>query len=328
VKEWWPWELPPEYESHAPLVEGNDLSFEAMTYLEKLSEQDNVGIQSSLSKIEGILDNRKFKQLFDTLRNNLPADADGAQADYVTLRKFIIEHPYAQVSDISHVFSETRYINAAQVNELYRTTGEITPLLTYPNAEGLPVFWVCEHCGPLFVRGGQRESVKKSACGKHCPRFRGGWKEVKPSGQIRVLRRAIHLRVHLPGIPELALFNWLEERQEEYPSLIKKISLWPRIDTYDLQIQFADSTWAVDVKDREKPDWLGRVLTELYHEGDLQWDRGFYVYPSYRDSQQRNYGETIRLEVNPNLQSVEVVSDVKFKEQVISKLRSLKKGRP
>jgi REase associating with pPIWI_RE/pPIWI_RE three-gene island domain Y len=326
VQDWWPWELPQGFASQAPLIEDDNLSYEAANYLDKLSEQDDVAMQVSLSQIETILDRRKFRELFELLRNQLLIDPAGAQSDYVILRRFIIEHPYAELGEISHVFSETKYINAAQVNELYRRTGEISDVLRYPNSDGIQVFWLCEHCGPLHIKNGQRQSGKPSVCGKHCPRNRGGWKEIQPSNQLRVLRKAIHLHIHLPGIPELDLFNWLEGRRQEYPHLLSQVLLWPRIDTYDLQVIFVDSAWAVDVKDHNEPAWLGRDLTTIYGEGNLQWNRGFYVYPSYRDSQQWNYGGAIRLETTARLHGIEIVNDETFKDQVMSKLKALKKG--
>lgn len=329
LREWWPGDLPSDFEPTAPLlIEDNELSVEAENYLEKMSEQDNLAFQDSLSRIEGIIENRKFRQLWEYLRNKSLEDMNGAQRDYVTLRRFLIEHPYTPLTDISQVFSETKYINTTQVHELYRKTNEIKDLLQHPNSNGLQVFWLCEHCGPLRVKYGQLESIKRSACGKHCPRYRGGWKEIQPTSQLCVLRKGIHLRVHLPGIPELAIFKWLEERQQEYPELLKEVVLWPRIDIYDLQIRFVDSTWAVDVKDRKEPNRLGESLTGLYREGDLRWDRGFYVYPSYREKQRLGYSDEIRLQAVSKLKDIEVVSDEVFKDQVISKLKSLKKGRP
>jgi hypothetical protein len=55
----------------------------------------------------------------ERLREKSLTDPEGAQNDYVTLRRFLIEHPYAQVTEISRAFSETNYINAADVGTLY-----------------------------------------------------------------------------------------------------------------------------------------------------------------------------------------------------------------
>jgi hypothetical protein len=97
---------------------------------------------------------------------------------------------------------------------------------------------------------------------------------VTPTRQLRVLRKGIHIRTHLPGIPELQLFTWLQEQHQKYPQLLVDVVLWPRIDMYDIQLRFADAVWAIDVKDHHRPHLLGRYLTGLYREGSLYWDRG------------------------------------------------------
>lgn len=326
LSEWWPGELPAAYDPNEPLVEDGELSFEAMTYLEKLYEQNNTLFQDSLSQIELIFDNHRFKRMLDHLRDKALTDISGAQSDYVILRRFIIEHPYALQRDISLIFSQTNYISVAEVNELYIKTNQIADVLQFPDLDGQKVFWLCEQCGPLRVKNGQLESIKHSVCDNHCPRNQGGWKSITPTNQLVVLRKGVHLRVQLPGIPEISLFNWLEECQKKYKEWIRRIILWPNIDTYDLQIQFVDSTWAVDVKDHQKPHQLGQSLAGIYREGDLHWDRGFYVYPNYREKQRRDYGEAIRLAAASNIKGVEIASEEVFKQQVVSKLKSLKKG--
>ena len=326
--DWWPGELTSEFDRDEPLIEDNQLSFEAMIYLDRLSEQDNTFFQDSLASIGIIVDNHKFKQILQRLRNKTLTDVNGAQDDYVTLRRFIIEHPFALQRDISRVFSQTKYINSVEVSELYIKTNEIKDILQYPDAEGKQLFWFCKHCGPLHVKNAQRQSIKSSVCGSHCPRHQGGWDNILPTNQLNVLRRGIHLRVQLPGIPELGLFNWLEEQQQKYSQFLKQVTLWPRIDMYDLQINFVDSVWAIDIKDYEKPYQLGRNLKNLYREGGLYWDKGFYVYPAYRDNQRQDYGEVVRLEASKRLQDIEVVNDQNFKAQVMQKLKSLKRGNP
>jgi hypothetical protein len=326
LSQWWPGELPGLYDPNEPLVEYGELSFEALSYLENLYQQANAVFQDSLSMIEILLDNQKFKSLLVRLREKSVIDISGAQSNYVALRRFIIEHPYAMQQEISRTFSENKYILATEVSELYIKANELADVLKYPDSEGRQVFWLCEHCGPLRVKNGQLESLKRSVCDAHCPRHQGGWKPIMPSNQLSVLRKGVHLRTYLPGIPELNLFRWLEEYQLKHSKLITSVTLWPRIDMYDLQIKFVDATWAVDVKDHQKPHQLGKSLTGIYGEGDLHWDRGFYVYPNYREKQRRDYGEAIRLATDSRLQGIEIVSEEAFKEQVLGKLKSLKKG--
>ena len=326
LDEWWPGESPSDFDPDEPLIENSELSFEAITYLERLSEKGNMTFRESLSRLEVIVDNMKFRQLLECLREKYLTDPAGAQREYVFLKRFIIEHPYSKLPEISQTFSQAGYINATEVSELYLETNPIAEILQYPNLDGHKRFWLCEHCGPLRINRGRRESIKQSACGKHCPRHQDGWKEIIPSSKLGVLRKGIHLRVLLPGIPEISLFNWLEEHQQRYPELMKEVLLWPGIDKYDLQIRFANSVWAIDVKDYEKPHQLGRNLTGLYREGNLHWDNGFYVYPAYREKQRRDYGEAVRHEAAPkHLQGFEIVNDEVFKNRITHKLKFLRK---
>jgi len=325
LSSWWTGDVPADFDPNEPLIEDNDLSYEAMSYLENLYEQDNVALQDSLSQLDLVLDNLRFKRLIDRLREKSLSDPVGAQNDYVTLRKFIIEHPYVLQKEISEVFSETRYIQATEVSDLYIRATDIAGVLRYPDPDGHQVYWLCEQCGPLRVKHGQLESLKRTVCANHCPRQHGGWKPVNPTTQLNILRKGIHLRTYLPGIPELTLFNWLEGCRQKYSELIRSVSLWPRVDMYDLQIRFVDSVWAIDIKDHQEPHRLGQNLTGIYGEGELQWNRGFFVYPDYREKQRKDYGEAIRLAMTSPLPRIEVVSEERFKEQVTAKLKSLKK---
>jgi hypothetical protein len=327
LSSWWPTEAPALFDNTQPLVEDNDISFEAMSYLEDLFEQDNAAFQGSLSQIDLVLDNHQFKQLIDRLREKSLSDLVGAQNDYVTLRKFVIEHPYALQREISEIFSETRYIHVTDVSTLYIKANDIADILRYPDHDGRQMFWLCEHCGPLRVKRGQLESLKRSVCTNHCPRNQGGWKPVNPANQLNLLRKGIQLRTYLPGLPELRLFHWLEDCRKKHSGFIQSVSLWPRIDMYDLQIRFVDSVWAVDVKDHQEPRRLGQSLTGIYGEGELQWNRGFFVYPDYREKQRKDYGEAVRLAATFPLHRIEVASEEEFKERVTAKLKSLKRGK-
>lgn len=324
LNEWWSDELPNNFDPNMPLLEDGELSFELIAYLDKLSEQENGYFHDSLLQIELILDNQKFKHLLDHLREKSITDMSSAHSDYVILRRFIIEHPFALQREISQVFSQTNYLNVAQVQDLYVKTSQITDSLRYSNSDGDPKYWLCERCGPLRVKNGRLESIKSSLCEKNCPRNQNGWNAIQPSNQLGVLRKGIHLRVYMPGVPELSLFNWLDEYQRKNQKWIEGIILWPGVDSYDLQVKFIDSVWAVDIKDHQNPYRLGEGLTRIYREGNVHWDQGYYVYPDYREKQRPDYGEVVRQA--SKTKGIHIVSEEVFKQKVISKLKSLKKG--
>jgi len=321
---WWPGDLPEGFDANMPLLEDGEPSFEVLTYLEKLFEQENGNFHNSLLQLELILDNQKFKHLLDHLREKSLVDMHGAHSDYVTLRRFIIEHPFALQREISHVFSQTNYLHVTQVQDLYMKTSQIADMLRYADSANDPKYWLCDRCGPLRIKNSHLESVKSSVCEKNCPKTQGGWKAVLPSNQLGVLRKGVHLRVFIPGVPELSLFNWLEEYQRKNQNWIKGIVLWPGIDSYDLQVKFIDSVWAVDIKDHRDPYKLGESLTRIYGEGNMRWDHGYYVYPDYREKQRPDYGDVVRQA--SQTKGIHIISEEVFKQRVISKTKSLKKG--
>lgn len=326
VQEWWPEEIPAQFFSTEPLIEDGALSYEAVSYLDNLTEADNIHYNASLAQIELVVDNLKFRALFERLRQNFVADPVVTQEEYVKLRRFLIENPYPNITEISQTFSETKYISFADVSGLYVKANELASLMQFPDENKKPYFWLCPSCGPLIVRNGQLESVKPQMCSFYCPGQKEGWRKIVPGRKRMVLRRGIHLRTHLPGIPELDLFDWLLSQQQKSPQFLQGVVLWPRIDMYDIQIKFVDSTWAIDVKNYRNPYRLGEQIKTLYGEGELQWDRGFYVYPGYRERQQVNYGEVARQQVAGSVSGIEIVSDDYLKGLVTEKIRMLEEG--
>lgn len=324
LNEWWPGDLPEDFDVNMPLLEDGELSFEALTYLEKLYEQENGHFHDSLLQLELVLDNQKFKYLLDYLREKSLADMHGAHDDYVTLRRFIIEHPFALQREISHVFSQTNYLHVTQVQDLYVKTSQIADLLRSADSANDSKYWLCERCGPLRIKNGRLESIKNSLCEKNCPKNQGGWRAIHPTNQLGVLRKGVHLRVFIPGVPELSLFNWLEEYRRKNQNWMEGTVLWPGIDSYDLQVKFVDSVWAVDIKDHRDPYKLGSSLTRIYGEGNMRWDQGYYVYPDYREKQRPGYGDVVRQA--SQTKGFHIISDEVFKQKVINKIKSLKKG--
>lgn len=324
LNEWWPGDLPVGFDGDMPMLEDGELSFEVLTYLEKLSEQENGYFHDSLLQLELILDNQKFKFLLDHLREKSLVDMHGAHSDYVTLRRFIIEHPFALQREISHVFSQTNYLHVTQVQDLYMKTSQIADILRFADSANAPKYWLCERCGPLRIKNSRLESIKSSLCEKICPKNRGGWRAIHPSNQLSILRKGVHLRVFIPGVPELSLFNWLEEYQRKNQNWIENIVLWPGVDSYDIQVKFIDSVWAIDIKDHRDPYKLGSSLTGIYGEGNMHWDHGYYVYPDYREKQRLGYGDVVRQ--SSQIKGIHIISEEVFKQKVINKIKSLRKG--
>ena len=319
TRTWWRGEPLEKFAMDTPLLEDDALSPEAHGYLDDVWE-DEPKFRGTLEQLGSFLDNQKFRELQRRLREAYPTDPEGAQREYVNLRRFLIENPYADVVTLSQAFRGARHVREDEVRELYR---EVTDSLLFPNSKGENVAWICRQCGPLYIRDGRREAVKAGLCGRHCPKNEGGWREVPPSGKLRVLRRALHERVAAPGIPELVLFEWLEAEQKRLPKCVEALHLYPGIDTYDIQIRFQDETWALDVKDIYNPQSFVRKVKPIYGEGKLAWNRAFYIYPAYREQQRSDYATVAHTAACPA--DTKIVNDERFKSLVREKLRELNK---
>lgn len=326
LKNWWILEQPSNFDVNASLLDGMEPSFAMQDYLEELQKFEKLPYGLSLSQIESRFDNMNFRKLMAQLEQIYVKDPSGAEADYVCLRRFLIEHPYTTLIELSQVLSKMRHLAVSDVGRLYFRASEIKGAMQYLDDNGQSMFWECTHCGPLYVREGQLESVHASVCGAHCPRYNKGWQPIPPSVNRLVVRQGIHRRVVVPGMVEVKLYKWLKSQAEAFAPYLDTFTLWPGIDKYDLQLRFADDeVWAVDVKDYQDPENLLPKLTPLYRLGTLRWDRSFYIYPNYREKTRPDYGTILRSEIH-HLSGVEVGNDDWFKAQVIQKIQMLRKG--
>lgn len=316
VQTWYPLKLPEKFDPDFGLIYEGELSEEANQYLyEELVERAELLELSTASAQQIALENLQFKTLLERLQkaytDNNP---ETAQQEYVRLRRFLIEYPYATTEKIRNTFFNTRYISSEDVGNLYEDC--------LANVQ----HWNCERCGPLTVKYGQLRGIKPSVCNDH----RQDLPYVQQIPLQRGLRRikiGIHCRICLPGIPEMRLFCKLYQLHAEHPDRICAVHLYPGIDRYDLQMRFSDgAVWAVDVKDYPNPYSLAPKLVPLYGEGGLRYDESFYIVPSHHLKRRGNYMEILREEAMSLPESTRLLSDVAFEEQVRRKIEQLSKG--
>jgi hypothetical protein len=326
---WYPFELPKGIDPQTRLLEVNGLSFEAIEYLDQFTEHNKTsifGLQYSQA-LNIVTANGDFLQLKRRLEDEALQNTSMAQQEYIRLRRFIIEHPYTTLEALENYFMSSNCIVCVRdVAKLYVEAGSRASSLRFPDTSGQEMYWLCIHCGPLLATATGLESIKVTACGKHCPRTRGGWKAVPISKEVLVLREGIHLRTHLPGIPELALYDWVYQQYEAQYSYMQEPELWPHIDAYDMRLIFQNEVWAVDFKDYKDPYQLAAQLKGIGRHGD-KFSRTFYVYPAYREKQRKHYAEIAKNNSQTTRQGAELLSDEAFKEQVEAKIKSMRKGK-
>ncbi|MDZ8027463.1 MAG: hypothetical protein RMX97_22600 [Nostoc sp. DedQUE11] len=319
VKTWYPGRLlPKEFDSDFGLLYEWGLSEEASRYLyEELLEKTKLSEFATTLTKQIAIENVQFQKILERLQElyNNNSDPDRVQQEYVLLRRFLIENGYTTPAQLRKAFLKSRHIDIEEVGDFY------------DECEENEACWNCDRCGPLFKKYGKLRGIKPSACNDHrqnLPFIRQiTWKQ-----GLRRLKFGIHLRICLPGIPEMRLFKALEELQSKYSDQLCAIHLYPGIDRYDLQLRFCDqSTWAVDIKDYRSPYNLAPKLTPLFGEGDLRYDESFYVIPIQRLQQREDYIEILREQAIKLPSSTNLLSDAVFEERVIHKIEQLREGK-
>ncbi|MBC8137173.1 MAG: hypothetical protein H8F28_14935 [Fibrella sp.] len=284
VGEWLPPALiPSDFPSNAPILypgSAIELSDAAAGFL-----NDRIFADTDFAKIKlhdaprlnRFLENQRFVELLKRLRAKVWTPA--LQAEYVELRRFLIENPYTTRAIIGRVFASASALSPADVGKLYESC--------YPNE----MYYRCEKCGLLRTIASNRlVGSKPDVCTDHAydaPHVhRVPWEE----GMCRLVP-GVHTRVALHGIAEVALFDQLHAMQQKYPKRIRSVEEWASIDGYDLRIVFADDTiWAVDIKDFADPHRLSSELTGMGVGADhARFDRAFYVVPKRRLTTNPNY---------------------------------------
>jgi hypothetical protein len=219
------------------------------------------------------LENRQFVELFRRLRT-LPW-TPAIQAEYVRLRRFLIEHPCTTRECISHHFEDASVLSPATVGALY---ADCRPDETV---------FQCDHCGLLRTVDGSVERLvgaKPNLCNDHAVEAPHVRRVPYERGLCRV-SSSVNARVTLHGIAEVALFDRLHALRREKQSVIRSIEEWPGVDNYDLRVVFDDGVvWAADVKEFADPNQLAAELKPFVGSGfeHTRFDRAFYVVPQRR----------------------------------------------
>lgn len=311
VKSWCPFQIPESFERDFGLVTDHRLSEEAAEYLHmELREKAEIPESASAVVQKLFAEHYQFQKLFERLRDQYRSDPVVAQHDYILLRKFLIEHPFVEISQIRRTFRRAQYLDIEEVGGLYD-----------PCSDG-DTYWNCDRCGPLFQKYGHLYGSKPSFCDDH-RRSLPFVNRIEGTRELLKIKQGIHLRVCLPGIPELALLGRMQELARDYPDTLSSIDLYPGVDRYDLKLTFSDdAVWGTDVKAYCSPYLLRQKLPGIYGEGNLAYTKGFYVVPERRLRGHSEYLKIVREKVKLPDHTC-ILSDVEFEDRVLFKIKSL-----
>ncbi len=317
LEQWWPGTLPSGIDPRFQLLYEGELDEQVVEFLLEYK----LPAEATLQEIQVILDNKLMVNILSKAKNAYITDPIGASSDYIAIREFIITHPWTSDEELRRRFRDLHHFTSQEVGVLYQDSRAPGPALLYQRpGTSESHYWTCPLCGPLYQRNNRLGSIKPNACLGRCPGPQG-WKELDPANNPRVLKRGIHLRTHLPGVTEIQLYQWLTQDVQPTLPALQKVTLWPGVDCYDLQLQFQQFAWAIDLKDYKDPFVLGRHIAQdnrQVAERALEWQQWFYVYPSYREMQRLDYRSCVLRTAGQLPQNVEILSEKQLKARVTS----------
>jgi len=320
LEQWWPSTLPPEIDPRFELLYEDTLDEQVIEFLLEYK----LPAETTLQDIQIILDNQLIMKILYAARNAYIDDPAGANKEYVAIRQYVITHPWTSTEQLRQQFRDLHYIKVQEIGELYQDTRSLHATLLHQQPGSQEArYWNCPLCGPLYRRNNRLASLKPNACLGRCPGPQG-WQDLDPASHPLVLKRGIHLRTLIPGTTEIQLYQWLMQDARSTTPTLQEVVLWPGVDRYDLQLKFRRSsqkaeTWAVDVKDYKDPFALGKHIIQdsrQASESDLEWNRWFYVYPSYREQQRSDYRDCVLRVTGQLPANVDILSEKQFKALV------------
>lgn len=276
------------------LLDGDELS--------PLAEQ---AAQLTMPDVEAeLVQNKIYRELMLAAEMNAGNDQD-AQAAYVRLRRFLIDHPVIsdhQLRGLAGQFPRCSANGQPYVMRLMNTAYVHRP------AEGQVRVRVCAGCGnPLSGPGG-------AGCGTAGCAGEPGEKTLRVLGGYLVQHRAARRFFHDPGLVEARVLDALAAC--EGTGRIR-VEAWPGFDAYDIRVSFRRSgdgtgepaeVWGADAKDQASPGLLG---IGFRWKPDPPCDRRFLVLPAHR-ARQPGYVADLRTELGGRGSGVTVLDEDRF----------------
>lgn len=325
---WWPGPLPEDVESN--LGTSFTLLYDGQPEAWVWDFLDERGAKflspESLQYFQADIDQSAIREVQDTCRKATPQLVDV----YVAVRRFLIEHPATTLFEFHQALGRFPQLAMKLINSFYETPDIFE---RYGKYDGC--YWLCPYCrGILNWKDGRfPQCARHSVCGRLFPDYQGRQPLTERPDLIR-LKWGLHRRVCIPGIPEIRLFDWLDNLRTQQRGL-DLLQLWPGVDRYDLQLRFADgkTVWAIDIKDYSEPIELYQKIHEqsLYDLGDLKWTQGFYIIPQYRLRWNPHYLKQFKQAAGKGKRAlpanIDIVSEEQFRNRVLRKLQTFQVGR-
>lgn len=313
LNEWWPGSLPDEIDGRFPLLT-DDGEFDEQIEDYLFDSDLKLTFGESFYKIRSVIDQKEISDMVLRARSGSSDLAD----QYVIARRFLIENPWIG----------GRFESLPNDLVTFREVVTRSYIKVPKSALHDGVYWLCPYCRGILVWDGNKpRCAKPSICARQSSDYLE-MQALKPEPDMLCLKKSIHSRVCLPGIPEIDLYRKLLEKQKYASSKIQKVDLWPDADTYDIRIAFNDGTaWAIDVKDYANPVALAKKITgkQIPNFGHkvFGWSKAFYVIPDYREEYSLGYLAKVREIFSRNKpKNTEVISLSSLLRKLSTKVRA------
>lgn len=208
-----------------------------------------------------------------------------APESYTAFRRLLIERPVLTRGELALLLGNPDLLPVADLlREAYR-----------PAPAGSAVdgsFAACARCRCLlFPEGTNRWWCEQDRCRSEGT-ARAGVRHLA-SQDVLQLARPLRIFVTGPGRAEVEL-------ERSFTRLRLAVEMWPNYDAYDLRVHLPGGrTWAVDVKDRASPAFLGMDAAPL--PSSPPHDAAFLVVPHYRFRDRPDYREVFSHRCPPDV---------------------------
>lgn len=272
LKHWWPFrKLPDGIDPDIPMLDSQlQISIQVEELL--LDLDDLSGNQKfDAHELKLVLDNRKIREA--VLKVQKHPELEDA---YVTLRRFLIENPWINISDGIHIPNESIQL-MGKVSDFYEKPS--------PNMFHEGKYWLCPRCNGILIWA---DGKPRCATRGLCDQIADLTQAKAITTDISTLKMTFRKRVQLPGLPELDLYRELAK----VPGVT--VTLWPEADRYDLLVEKNRiSRWAIDVKDYASEFTLSNLLRQSKppYKKDVKF---YYVIPDYRERMTSGYLQKLR----------------------------------
>ena len=193
-----------------------------------------------------------------------------SQEHYTGIREFIIRHPLASREELQDM--KIQLIGSAEAIDAMN--------FAYEPWEGEA--YRCPSCGWTMTEGKYGPVCHSRYCTKKHPVLTEKMKIDQNERFVR-LKKGVMRYFAQPGKLELGIADYCKELGLSY-------TLWPMMDTYDIEITFPDGElWEIDAKAYHNPIALrNKVQNDPAFDREA-FDRGYYVVPSEFVRNQRSY---------------------------------------